>query len=133
MTDFRTGLGLVTAGLLAAAPVAAAEPPVDYLRDVKPILAKNCYQCHGAKAHKGGLRVDTVTALKEGGDNGPAVVAGKSGESLLIRAVRGEEGVTRVPLKKPELPAEQVAKLKTWIDAGAPAPAQEQPDDGQPA
>ena len=79
----------------------AAAAPVDYLRDVRPILSTSCYQCHGVKAQKGGLRVDTVAALTAGGDTGPAVVPGKSGESLLIRAVTGAEGVTKMPLKKP--------------------------------
>jgi mono/diheme cytochrome c family protein len=116
--------------VLIAVPHAIAAPPVDYVRDVKPLLARNCYECHGAKAQKGGLRVDTVAALKTGGDTGPAVVPSKSTESLLIQAIIGAEGVTKMPLKRPALSAEQVAALKTWIDAGCPAPAVDKPDDG---
>src|SRR5437660_11690896 len=98
---------LVTA--LFVWPAAAGAAPVDYARDVKPLLAKYCYQCHGAKAQKGGLRVDTVQSLKEGGDTGPAIAAGKADDSLLVQAVVGAEGVTRMPLKKPPLAPEQAA------------------------
>jgi mono/diheme cytochrome c family protein len=131
MTDLRTWLILLPIGLVCAPAAAAADPPVDYLKDVKPLLAKNCFQCHGAKAHKGGLRVDTLKALLAGGDTGPAIVAGKSGESLLIAAVSGVEGVTRMPLKKTPLSAAQVTTLKAWIDAGATVPADDPPDDGK--
>src|SRR5207245_2664427 len=110
---------------LAAFATPAAAAPVDYLTDVRPILAKHCYQCHGAKAQKAGLRVDTAAALKQGGDSGPAVVPGDSGKSLLIAAVTGADGVTRMPLKKPPLGDEPTRILKAWIDAGAPAPAQD--------
>src|SRR5689334_11553658 len=131
MTGFRSGLVALTAAILLPIAAPAADGPVDYLRDVKPILAKNCYQCHGAKAQKGGLRLDTVASLNEGGDTGPAITPGQSGASLLIKAVTGAEGVTRMPLKKPALPAEHITLLKAWIDAGAAAPAREQPDDGK--
>src|SRR5437763_798842 len=127
MTAIRSVSLVLSTGLLLPALAAAADRPVDYLRDVRPVLAKNCYQCHGAKAQKGGLRVDTVAALKAGGDTGPAVAPGKSADSLLIQAVTGAEGVTKMPLKKPELPAGQIALLRAWIDAGAPAPARDIP------
>ncbi|HEY1380275.1 MAG TPA: PSD1 and planctomycete cytochrome C domain-containing protein [Gemmataceae bacterium] len=121
-------MALASLACPAAAPAAGS---VDYIRDVRPILAKNCYQCHGLKAQKAGLRVDTVAALKEGGDSGPAVVPGKSADSLLIRAVTGADGVTPMPLKRPALSAAQVATLKAWIDAGAPAPKTDTADDGK--
>jgi mono/diheme cytochrome c family protein len=115
-------------GLLTAGPTAAE--PVDYLRDIKPLLAQHCYACHGARAHKGGLRLDTAAAIRKGGKAGPAIIPGKSGDSRLIQAVEGAEGLTRMPLKKPPLPPAQIALLKAWIDGGARAPAQEKPDDG---
>jgi hypothetical protein len=66
-----------------------------------------------------------------GGDAGPAIVRGKSGESLLIAVVTGAEGVTRMPLKKTPLTDAQIATLKAWIDGGAAAPANDPPDDGK--
>ncbi|HTK78525.1 MAG TPA: DUF1549 domain-containing protein, partial [Gemmataceae bacterium] len=130
MTEVRVAILILSAGFLWPAAPAAAAPP-DYLKEVKPLLAKNCFQCHGLKAQKGGLRVDTLKAILAGGDSGPAVVPGKSGESPLIAAVSGAEGVTRMPLKKPPLPPPQIAILKAWIDAGATVPANDPPDDGR--
>jgi mono/diheme cytochrome c family protein len=130
MTKVRVAILLVSAAILCRAAPAAAAPP-DYLKEVKPLLVKNCFQCHGLKAQKGGLRADTVKALLAGGDTGPAIVPGKSGESLLIAAVTGADGITRMPLKKPALPANQIAVLKAWIDAGAAVPANDPPDDGK--
>ncbi len=46
--------------------------PFDYVRDVKPLLAKHCYACHGALKQKSGLRLDTVALMRKGGDSGPA-------------------------------------------------------------
>jgi mono/diheme cytochrome c family protein len=112
--------------LVPAGPVAAAEP-ADYLRDVKPILAKNCYACHGAEKQRSGLRLDTAAALLRGGNAGPAVVPGKSGESLVVKAVTGADGTTAMPPKGPRLTPAEVAHLRTWIDDGAKAPANEVP------
>ena len=110
--------------------VSAAEP-VDYLRDVKPILTKHCYSCHGAEKQKAGLRLDTAKAILEGGNSGPALVAGKSNDSPIIKAVTGAKGVKAMPPKdQPRLTAEQMAVLKAWIDEGAKAPAVETVDNG---
>jgi hypothetical protein len=112
------------------AGAAFSADPVDYLRDIKPVLARHCYQCHGAKTQKGGLRLDTAGAVRKGGKSGPAVVAGKSQESLFIKALEGLDGMTPMPLKKPPLPAAQIGVLKAWVDRGAKAPADEKQDDG---
>ena len=104
-----------------------AAEPVDYVRDIKPILAKNCYECHGPQKQRSGLRVDTAATLLQGGDSGPAIVPGKSGESRLIQAVTGTGDIQRMPPREPRLSADQITALKAWIDQGAPAPAAEQP------
>jgi mono/diheme cytochrome c family protein len=106
---------------------AAAAEPADYLRDVKPVLAKNCYACHGAEKQRSGLRLDTAAALLRGGNAGPAVVPGKSAESLVVKAVTGSDGVKAMPLKGSRLTPDEVARLCAWIDAGAKAPANEAP------
>src|SRR5437667_11066073 len=119
---FRPLPALVAFAVLSVPPwltsSAWAAPPVDYLKDVKPLLAKNCFQCHGAKAHKGGLRVDTLQALLAGGDTGPAIVPGKSGESLLIAAVSGAEGMSRMAPKKTPLSDAPLGTQKGLIHAG---------------
>ncbi|HUY36560.1 MAG TPA: PSD1 and planctomycete cytochrome C domain-containing protein [Pirellulales bacterium] len=111
---------------MIAAPAVAAEP-VDYGNDVRPILARHCYECHGADAQQSGLRLDTVAAAQQGGNNGPAVVAGKSGESLLIAAVMGTGDVEKMPPERPPLSDGEIAVLKAWIDQGAAAPADDAP------
>jgi mono/diheme cytochrome c family protein len=100
---------------------------VDYVRDVRPILAENCYKCHGADEQKSGLRLDSVASAIEGGYSGPAVERGKSADSLLVQAVSGAEGVKPMPPEGPRLSAAQIALVTRWIDAGAIAPADEAP------
>jgi hypothetical protein len=105
-----------------------AEP--DYLREVKPILAEKCFACHGALQQKADLRLDTVAAMREGGVHGPALVPGKSGASLLLDHVLERKGHRRMPPPSDgeALSAPQIAKLRGWIDRGAPGPADEKPE-----
>jgi hypothetical protein len=120
----RLALALV---LIGTAPLVAGEPAaVDYLRDIKPLLAKRCYACHGVLKQKSGLRLDTAAAMKAGGDSGPAVEPGKVDESYLIAAVTGEAGF-RMPPEGEPLSANEIEKLRAWIDSGAESPADEAP------
>lgn len=116
---------LSTLSLLILKLSLPAAEPVDYLRDIKPLLAKHCGECHGAEKQRAGLRLDSAAALRAGGNSGPVVVAGKSGESLLIRAVTGAGEVKVMPPKEPRLSPQQIDLLRAWIDAGATAPQNE--------
>lgn len=114
--------------LLSGGPLRADER-VDYVREVKPLLTARCYACHGALKKKGKLRLDTAGLMRTGGSQGPAIVPGKSGESLLLERVT-ETGQRRMP---PEhegeaLTAKEVAVIKRWIDQGAIAPSDEKPE-----
>ncbi len=51
-------------------------------KDVQPILAKHCYECHGEKKQRAELRWDVKAIALKGGEHGPAIVPGKSAESL---------------------------------------------------
>jgi hypothetical protein len=117
----------LTIALVLGPASARADEPLDYGRDIRPILAKHCYECHGPDKQQAGLRLDSVAAAKEGGNSGAAVVPGKSGESLLIAAVRGDGDVTRMPEDRPPLAADEIERLKQWIDQGATAPADDSP------
>ena len=128
----RMLLAAAVAGLTLAAVGRAAEPAgeqpgdVDYLRDVKPIFVAKCIKCHGPDKHENGLRLDAAPAIIRGGDTGPALVAGKSAESLLIQAVTGTTDlVSKMPSEGEPLTDAQVALLRRWIDAGAKAPAEQ--------
>src|ERR1700687_5987378 len=116
----------ILASLWTSASAAHGADPVDYLRDLKPILSQHCYSCHGAQKQKSGLRLDTVATARKGGNLGPAIVPGKSEESLLVQAVTGaDENLPRIPFHKPPLKSSESALLKTWIDQGAKAPDNE--------
>jgi mono/diheme cytochrome c family protein len=110
-------------------PALTAGAPVDYARDVKPLLATHCYKCHGATQQKNGLRLDTAASALNGGDHGAAIQPGNSAASLLIQAVKGTHSeITRMPYKRPPLDDAQVGTLAAWIDAGAVAPEKEVPE-----
>ena len=57
---------------------------------IRPLLAERCYECHGEKKQKGGLRLDSKGGWQKGGESGPALVPGKPQSSLLIKAVSSE-------------------------------------------
>src|SRR6516225_6825102 len=100
--------GLVAWVLLMGTAWAADPADTDGARlfreKIAPVLTAECFRCHSAQAEKlrGGLRLDSRDRLLEGGDSGPAVVPGKSGGSLLIHALRHEDGLA-MPPKKPRL------------------------------
>jgi ankyrin repeat protein len=110
--------------LAAVFPVAAlGQTPaptrlVDYERDVKPILANNCYSCHGEEVQQSGLRLDRRQPALRGGDYGPVIVPGKSGESKLIRRVVDGDGGLQMP-PTGALSPEDIGVLRAWIDQGA--------------
>ena len=103
--------------------------PADYLKEVKPILAEHCYRCHGASQQKSGLRADTAAFLRTGGDSGPSLVAGKADESLLMKTILGtHDDIAQMPYKKPPLAEAKIEVLRAWINEGAFAPANEEPE-----
>jgi hypothetical protein len=108
----------------AAAPPDAALPPpadrlVDFARDVRPILAKSCYQCHGPSKQKSGLRLHVKADALKGGDLGPAIIPGKGADSPLVRYVAGLHPDMVMPPKGERLAAAQVGVLLAWINQGA--------------
>lgn len=99
---------------------------VEFNREVKPILEKHCFTCHGPEKQKGGLRLDVrAAALKGGDEHGAAIVAGSSLTSPLMRAVTGADPDLTMPPKGERLSQQELTLLRVWIDAGAVWP-----DDG---
>jgi hypothetical protein len=117
-------------GSFWAASSAAAGEPIDYSRQVKPLLAERCLACHGGLAQKAGLRLDTAVLARQGGDNGPVVSAGNSAASVLIERVSSTDPSIRMPPPGEGAPlsTDEVALLSAWIDAGAIGPPDEQPE-----
>ncbi len=114
---------LVAATLLVPA-IGRAADPVDYRKDVKPVLQERCYACHGALAQKAKLRVDSGAHLLKGG----VVVPGKPGASELVSRVSSDDEATRMPPEGHALKPEQIAKIKLWIEQGAKVPADDAPE-----
>ncbi|QDU25256.1 Planctomycete cytochrome C [Anatilimnocola aggregata] len=111
-------------------PTPSPAAPVDYTREVKPLLQATCVKCHGAGTQKSDLKLDTAAGAMKGGVSGPSVVPGKASESLLIQSIEGNHDyIPKMPYKRPPLDAAQVALLKRWIDEGATAPTDEKPSD----
>ncbi len=107
----------------AGVPAArAGTPPEEYFeRRVRPVLLEHCFSCHGAGKQRGGLRLDSRSAILKGGDSGPAVRPGDPEQSLLVRAVR-RSGDLAMPPKNPLKP-DAVEALAAWVKMGAPWPA----------
>jgi len=95
----------------------AAEPKVDFVKDVEPILTKNCISCHQATWAGGGLRLDSLEGIQHGGTSGKTVVPGNPQRSLLVQ--RMESSDTKCMPPKGRLTPEQIALVKTWITQGA--------------
>ncbi|RMF42043.1 MAG: DUF1549 domain-containing protein, partial [Planctomycetota bacterium] len=91
---------------------------------VRPLLANRCYECHGPDAQESGLRVDSLPALLEGGERGPAIIPGNSQASLLFHAVNHSEADLQMP-EGEKLAAEEIKILIDWIDDGAYWPGQQ--------
>ena len=83
------------------------------------ILQQKCSGCHGDASGMSGFKVTSRENLLRGGARGPAVVAGKSADSLLFKAVAGTGEVLRMPPTGGGLPANEVSILRDWIDSGA--------------
>src|SRR5262245_41233428 len=109
----------------SAAPAAEDDPKgIDFFeKNIRPILVANCYQCHSssAKELKGELRLDTKEGIRKGGESGAALIPGKPQESLIIKALRYEDGLEMPPGDK-KLPESVVASFTKWIEMGAPDP-----------
>ena len=116
-------LGVAAAVSLAHGTLLAQKPApvqvVEYARDIQPILAKHCFECHGAEKARGGLRLDVRAAALKGGDTGPAIVPGDSEQSLLVRRILGLDGEDRMPKERDPLAASDIAFIRSWIDQGA--------------
>ena len=92
--------------------------PVDFDRDVEPILKAHCVQCHG---DNGAARLDlrTQQSILKGGVSGPTVVPGKPDESLLVKRILGSDGNERMPMGFAPLNDKDTGAIKAWIAEGA--------------
>ena len=97
-----------------------AEEVKFFENEIRPLLVKHCYECHGEKGEaEGELRLHGRAVLLQGGASGPAAVPGQPKESLLIEAVQ-YRSLEMPPNGK--LPKQDIAKLVKWVEMGLPWP-----------
>jgi cytochrome c553 len=115
----------------AAAP--GSEEIEFFEKKIRPALVKHCYECHSTEGGKvkGGLLLDTRDASRLGGDSGPAVVPFKPEESLLLTAIRHEDGDLEMP-PKDKLDDAVIADFEEWIVMGAPDPREKKMEGNAP-
>jgi hypothetical protein len=97
----------------------AARRQIDFIKDIQPIFAAHCYDCHGAKKQEAQFRLDSKDVALKGGELGTAIVPGKSAESLLVQAVAGVKSDLVMPKRGERLTMDQIGLLRAWIDQGA--------------
>jgi hypothetical protein len=116
-------MGLASFCCALAALAQTPATAVDFNRDIRPILSENCYQCHGPDKNKrkADLRLDTKDGLFDEIDDVRPVVAGKPGESDLLRRILTDDDEDRMPPKKSNksVTPQQAAKIRKWIEEGA--------------
>ena len=99
----------------AAEPEKKAAMPVDFEKEIAPVLAMKCNHCHGEKKKGGGFDTRTIAALQKGGASGPAYKPGDESKSLVIDLIRYKE----MPPKKDKTPrftAEELETFKRWVN-----------------
>ena len=99
---------------------------VDFERQVQPIIADHCLECHSQDKRKGGLSLATYADALEGGRNGPAIRPGSSARSILLHRLTGAVE-PQMPKDENPLSRVQVALIRRWIDQGARATATSPP------
>ena len=106
-------IGLAALAVLSAAATSRAGTP-----EAMSLLKANCFTCHNDDKKKGGLALTTREGLLRGGDNGPAVLPGKSAASRLVQMLQPGTDPHMPP--KGQLTPRAIQSLETWINAGAP-------------
>src|SRR6188474_3024705 len=114
---FREVARLLSAAVpmvLAASAAGADATAFEFFeKRVRPVLAERCYECHGEKKQKGGLRLDSAAAVLKGGDSGAALVPGKPEESRLVKGISWSDPDFQMPPKN-KLSDSEIAILTEW-------------------
>lgn len=96
-----------------------ADKVIDYDRDIKPIIAGHCIDCHGVKKQKSLYRMDSRADAIGSGSEKSAMIPGNSAESLVVILISAiDPGYEPMPPKGDRLTPEQVGLIRAWIDQG---------------
>jgi len=118
-------LAVTLGSLIAASALAVGGDSISFNRDIRPILSEQCFSCHGfdAKHRKAGLRLDTREGAVADNDGVRAILPGDPAKSELWKRLVTKDTDDIMPppeAHKPALTASQLAKIKRWIEEGAP-------------
>lgn len=102
---------------------------IDFEKDISPIFEQRCHSCHGPNQQKARLRLDNRKIVFQGGHSGPAVIPGKSLESLLFKKITGTQR-PQMPPTGEHLTGREIGLIKAWIDQGAVWPENVSVDGG---
>ncbi|MBL8891343.1 MAG: PSD1 domain-containing protein [Planctomycetaceae bacterium] len=105
-----------------AAPVITDSDRDFFEKQVRPLLVRRCFECHGGNKAEGGLSLASANGWAKGGDSGPAIVPGNPHESLLIKAVHHRSLEMPPSDRGGKLPAEEIEVFEKWVALGAPDP-----------
>ncbi len=96
-------------------------------KEIRPILADNCFKCHSGTKAKVGLELDHREGWISGSDYRKVILLDKPAESVVVKAIRhsGEKGIISMPEKGDKLPDEAIEKITQWIAMGLPWPEYE--------
>jgi hypothetical protein len=100
-----------------------------YLEQIKPVFKERCYACHGALKQKAGLRLDTANLILNGSNDGRIIDFEIHSESSLLNRLRHSESDERMPPEGKPVTEETIRAIQAWIEAGAPVPEREIPED----
>jgi len=131
--SFRSLFGPILIALTATAAEMDHPPTAAQLeffeKEVRPVLADNCFKCHGPKKQKSSLRLDSRELILKGGEVGPVVVPGKPEVSRLILAINHAKvkDVEAMPSADEKISPKAIAALTEWVRQGLPWPTESSP------
>src|SRR5262245_51073214 len=116
-------VGMLFGFIIGADATLGHAAPVDFSRDIEPILIKRCFECHGPDQQKGRLRLDSRAAATQAGKSGHVAIApGRPDESELIQRVTHPDPEEVMPPKGGRLTEQEVTVLRQWIQENAQWP-----------
>ncbi len=123
-SSFANGLLLVALPVFVFRTSAAPTPAqIEFFeKNIRPVLAAECFECHSSAKKKGGLVLDTRDGVLKGGESGPAIIPGQPDSSLLMQALRHTHPKLKMPKKGAKLDARILTSFAEWIRQGAPDP-----------
>ena len=95
-------------------PSSKKNSPLGFERDIKGIVAKFCFKCHGAEKTESGLDLRTIDSILKGGESGPAIVSEKPKESLLFELIHDE----KMPPEGDMPGTGDIKQIREWIASG---------------